>query len=193
MSSPPSKSTKIGYAVAIAFSVIFVLVAFSKFAGTPNPTINFTPSTQTATASPVAAGTVSGASLGAETPASTTGRTGDQLSLNGLSVLVGRIWATDQPSPILGDRTCADIAFRNQSGTPVDISMFDWKLTTPQGLTLDATIGGESLMLPFATVEQGGAATGSVCFATKFANAGTWTLKYKPSIWSNDQLTWTNQ
>lgn len=125
--------------------------------------------------------------------APTTGTEGDELNLNGTTILVGRIWASDKPNPILGDRTCAPVVYRNQSDDAVRISPFDWKLTTPQGLTLDATIGGATEMLPFAEIQPRGAAQGSVCFATKHENAGLWTLKYKPSIWSNGELTWTNQ
>ena len=121
-----------------------------------------------------------------------TGTEGDQLSLNGTTILVGRIWA-GSPNVILGDQTCAPVAYRNMSGEPIRVSQFDWELTTPAGLTLDATIGAEKKMLPFGTIEPRGATEGHVCFDVKHENRGVWTLKYKPSIWTNGELTWTSQ
>lgn len=122
-----------------------------------------------------------------------SGTEGDQLELNGTVVLVGRIWASDQSNKILGDRTCAPVVYRNMSDEPIRVSPLDWKLTTPAGLTLDATFGGAAKMLPFGEIQPRGATEGSVCFDVPHENRGLWTLKYKPSIWSDGELTWTNQ
>ncbi len=166
---------------AICLLLVAALYAWGKAgADDTKPTINFTPSDRTATAvSPP--------------PTATTGTEGDQLTLNGVSILVGRIWDGNEPNPFLGDRTCAPVAYRNMSDEPVDVSQYDWKLTTPGGLTLDATIGGANKMLPYGAIQPRGATEGHVCFDAKFTNQGRWTLVYQPSAWSSDKLTWTNQ
>lgn len=155
------------------------IFVYAKLGGDDTaPTVRFTPSDRTATASPAP-------------PASLRdGHTGDQLDLNGTVILAGRIWSGE--TDILGDRTCAPIAFRNMTDDDVRVTQFDFKLITPAGLQLDATVGGATKMLPFGTTKPRGAAEGHVCFAQKFENRGTWTLVYQPSAWSDDKLTWTN-
>lgn len=168
------------------FLIIAALVAALWLIGTISgkgeiKTIDFTPSEQTSSAQPFKS---NDPQLGTE---------GDQLELNGTVILVGRIWASDTPNPILGDRTCAPVVYRNMGDEPIQVSQFDWKLTTPAGLTLDAAIGGATKMLPFGAIEPRGATEGHVCFATKHENRGLWKLTYKPSVWTNGSLTWTNQ
>lgn len=163
--------------ILVAVTGLYLLGA----TGTDKPKIDFTPSPQTATAAPFVPATPD------------TGTEGDQLDLNGTTILVGRIWAGNEPNPFLGDRTCAPIAYRNMSDSNIQLSQYDWQLQTPAGLILDAAVGGATKMLPWGTIAPRGAAEGHVCFATKFENRGRWTITYKPSAWSNDKLTWTNQ
>lgn len=167
------------FTIILGLAVLIWLVGKYGNDDGPAKIINFTPSDRTATAPPHAP----------DQP--NTGTEGDQLDLNGTTILVGRIWTGD--TDILGDRTCAPVAYRNMSDSDIQVAQYDWKLTTPQGLTLDATVGGATKMLPWGTIQPRGSAEGHVCFAAKFQNVGRWTLTYQPSMWSSDKLTWTNQ
>lgn len=176
-----SKTTTNLRRAGIALLIVIALIVLGRLNADDTPTVQFTPSDRTATAA-------------APPPqADTEGTEGDQLTLDGVTILVGRIWEGNEPNQFLGDRTCAPVAYRNLSDSPVQLSQYDWKLTTPAGLTLDAAIGGANKMIPFGTIEPRGAAEGHVCFGAKFDNQGLWTLTYQPSMWSNDKLTWTNQ
>lgn len=112
---------------------------------------------------------------------------GQPLTNDGVQVLASPLF---EGKDSFGDpRVCSTVEYQNKGSDSTRLSMFDWKLQTPDGVAINPTIGGTDNDLPYGDIIPGGRASGDICFDEAFAEEG-FVLIYEPSLWS-DGLTWS--
>ncbi len=122
-----------------------------------------------------------------EVEESTTALLGQPLRQDDVQILAAPLVAGEE---FFGEpRTCAHVQYANVGSDPSPLNLFNWKLQTPDGVILTATLGGTDNELPTGEVAAGGNAEGDVCFKTEVSDTGH-VLTYEPLSFTSDKLTW---
>lgn len=119
---------------------------------------------------------------------SNTFQVGETADLKGLNLTVENL-RNDGADVFGNNHVCVDVTVQNDSSKAVDVSQFDFALTTPAGITVNSTFT-ESSDLQTATVNPGGSLAGTVCYESD-GSAGEYQVGYDKFLGS--KAAWVGQ